>query len=47
MVLMTPINSDRPDYPCGRAPWALLIEAEPLKTIDDVTYTNRKYRLFR
>jgi len=24
------INNDRPDYPCGRAPWALIIKAGPL-----------------
>jgi len=39
MVLITPVKSDRPDYPCGRAPWALVIEAEPLKAIYNAAQT--------
>jgi len=39
MVLTTPIKSDRLDYPCGRAPWALVIEAEPLKAIYNAAQT--------
>ena len=31
------IKNDRLDYPFGRAPWALVIEAEPLNTVINIS----------
>jgi hypothetical protein len=43
-IIELPIKSDRPDYPCGRAPWALVIRAGPLKPNKSLSNKNTKVK---